>query len=114
MPRGKTVNKSQAIREMFAELGLDTLPKEVVSRLAKRGIKVNGQTVSMIKLRLRQQAAREGKPATGAAPEAPAARPAQRSPGLVDPGSVTSWLTAVKAAKQDLGDDVARQLLELA
>jgi hypothetical protein len=82
MSRGSTTNKFQAIRELFAELGLDTLPKRIVARLTKRGVKVTGQTVSMIKLRLRQQAARDGESTAGAAPEAPARSP-QQSPGLV-------------------------------
>jgi hypothetical protein len=116
MPRTK-INKSQKIRDMFNELGLDTSPKEIVTRLAQRGIKVTGQNVSMIKMRMRKKAATNRHPeaakvATGAT-EHPAARAAQRSFGMVHPESVTTWLQAAKAAKHELGDDVARELYEL-
>jgi hypothetical protein len=123
MTRGQKVNKSQAIRDELEALGLDASPKEVVSRLAKKGIRVTSQNVSTIKHRLGK--GQRGHGHKGTAPNEPglkedAIRTAQSSGrahgqiGLVASGSVTTWLTAVKTAKQDLGEHVAKELFDLA
>jgi len=50
-----TINKAEAIRELFAELGIDISSKELIQRLQTQGIEVSPQQVSNEKARIKRK-----------------------------------------------------------
>ena len=56
MPTKAKVNKSAAIRELLNTMGLDASPTEVSKRLKSKGITINPNAVSTIKLEMRKRA----------------------------------------------------------
>src|SRR5580765_2129126 len=59
MPKMKT-NKSQMIRDMLTEMGVDASPTEISRKLTSQGVKVTPNMVSGIKISMRHK-----KPANG-------------------------------------------------
>ncbi len=54
MPRMKTVNKSEMVREMLREMGMDASPTEISHRLTAQGHRVSPNAVSGIKIAMKK------------------------------------------------------------
>lgn len=92
-----SVNKSQAIREYFAEHP-DAKPKAAAEALAEKGIVVSAAFVSTIRSTAKRKGGR------------PVGRPG-RKPGIATDSSLETLIQAKKLADQMGGVDAARRAL---
>ncbi|SRR5579871_2963783 len=90
---GAKVNKSEAIRRVLTEMGIDTSPKVVVERLAQEGIEVKAQVVSVMKGRMRGKASKVQTPGS-------------------DNLNVVELVAMAKTLKEQLGREQARKLID--
>jgi hypothetical protein len=54
MPKMKTMNKSEMVREMLREMGMDASPTEISQRLTGQGHKISPNMVSGIKVAMKK------------------------------------------------------------
>jgi hypothetical protein len=88
------INKSEAIRQAFKELGDKAMPKEVVAHLAKKGIQVKPNMVSILK-------SKEKKKSSSSAPKGANTTAAVRSTG--SNGSVADRLVQLRSLAESFG-----------
>ena len=102
----KKVNKSQKIRDMFGEMGLEAKPSEVVAALRQRRVKVSPNMVSIIKGQLKRgegPSTREG-----------AAEPARKGKRKTSPAADATRLSVKDVLEvQDLAKRLSPKALRL-